>query len=354
MRPNRDGEPRIVCQDRRVQLQLAASTSDVTGSEVSVSFEVWVGFFVLVTVLLLGDLFLFHRDAHEIAVREAAVSSIIWITIGLAFGGVVAWTLGSSAAAQYYTGYVIEKSLSVDNVFVWAVILSYFAVPKALQHRVLFWGVFGALVLRAIFIFAGVALLERLEWLTFVFGAFLVFTAYRVATDSDSEVHPDRNPVLKFVRRRVPMTDDYRGPHFFVREQGKRFATPMLAVLIMVELTDLVFAVDSIPAILAISRATFIVFSSNVFAILGLRSLFFVLAGFQDRLVHLNKGLGVVLGFVGVKMLIERWYHIPTALSLGVIALILGLTVVISLRAEPEPIELPHEHFLPEPGPETD
>jgi tellurite resistance protein TerC len=318
-----------------VQLQLAATGSDVPGSDITASPEGWIAFVVLVAVLLLGDLFLFHRDAHEIAVREAAVSSIFWITIGLAFGGIVWWAFGGAAATQYYTGYVIEKSLSVDNVFVWAVILGYFAVPRAMQHRVLFWGVFGALVLRAIFIFAGVALLERLEWLTFLFGAFLVFTAYRVATDSDSEVHPDRNPVLKFVRRRIPMTDDYRDAHFFVREGGKRFATPMFAVLIMVEVTDLVFAVDSIPAILAISRSPFIVFSSNVFAILGLRALFFLLAGFQDRLVDLNEGVGVVLAFVGLKMISERWIHIPTPLSLGFIVVVLTITVVLSLRVEP-------------------
>jgi tellurite resistance protein TerC len=331
----RDRVVDTVCEDLPVQLQLAA-TNEVPGADLVVSAEAWIGFIVLVAVLLLADLVFFHRDAHEIAVREAAVSSIMWISIGLAFGGLVYWGLGGAAASQYYTGYVIEKSLSVDNVFVWAVILGYFAVPKALQHRVLFWGVFGALVLRAIFIFAGVALLERLEWLTFVFGAFLIFTAYRVATDSDSEVHPDRNPVLKFVRRRIPMTDDYRDAHFFVRDGGKRFATPMLAVLIMVEVTDLVFAVDSIPAILAISRSTFIVFSSNVFAILGLRALFFLLAGFQDRLVYLNEGLGVVLAFVGVKMITERWLHIPTIVSLGVIVVVLTVTVLLSLRVKPD------------------
>jgi tellurite resistance protein TerC len=318
-----------------VHLQLAVAGTDVPGSDIAVAAEGWIGFLVLVAALLLGDLFLVHRDAHEIAVREAAVSSVVWISIGLAFGGIVWWAFGGAAASQYYTGYVIEKSLSVDNVFVWAVILSYFAVPRAMQHRVLFWGVFGALVLRAVFIFAGVALLERLEWLTFLFGAFLVFTAYRVATESDSEVHPDRNPVLQFVRRRVPMTEDYRDAHFFVRENGKRFATPMFAVLIMVEITDLVFAVDSIPAILAISRSPFIVLSSNVFAILGLRALFFLLAGFQDRLVYLNEGLGVVLAFVGLKMITEPWIHVPTIVSLGIIVVVLTITVVLSLRAAP-------------------
>jgi len=331
-----------------------ASASSVPGADIEVSPLAWVVFLAFVAFVLLLDLFVFHRDDHEISVKEATVSSAGWIALGLAFGVVVGVWLGAGAAGQYYAGYLIEKSLSVDNVFVWAVILGFFAVPREFQHRVLYWGIFGALVLRGIFVFAGIALLERLSWLTFVFGAFLVFTGIRVARDHGEEVHPERNPVLRFMRKHVPLTPDYRGHHFFVKELGTRWATPMFAVLVMIELTDVVFAVDSIPAILAVSRSTFIVFSSNVFAILGLRSLFFVLAGFQDRLVHLNKGLGVVLGFVGVKMLIERWYHIPTALSLGVIALILGLTVVISLRAEPEPIELPHEHFLPEPGPETD
>lgn len=319
----------------------SGSGGSVPGADIVVSSAGWGAFLAFVAVVLLLDLYVFHREDHEISVREAVRSSAGWIALGLAFGVVVWVWLGSGAAGQYYAGYLIEKSLSVDNVFVWAVILGFFAVPRELQHRVLYWGIFGALVLRAVFVFAGVALLERLSWLTFVFGAFLVFTGVRVARDHGEEVHPERNPVLRIMRKRLPMTHDYQGHHFFVREQGKRLATPMFAVLVMVELTDVVFAVDSIPAILAVSRSTFIVFSSNVFAILGLRSLFFVLAGFQDRLVHLNKGLGIVLGFVGVKMLIERWVHIPTAVSLAVIATILTVTIVLSLRAEPEAIDLP-------------
>ena len=225
--------------------------------------------------------------------------------------------LGAEAGAQYYAGYIIEKSLSVDNVFVWAVLLGFFAVPKALQHRVLFWGVFGALILRAVFIFAGVALLNRLTWLVLVFGAFLVFTGVRVGTHDEGEVHPERNPILKLMRKRIPMTADYRGPKFFIREHGKRLATPLFAVLVMVELTDVVFAVDSIPAILAISRSQFIVFASNAFAILGLRALYFLLAGLQDKLVYLNKGLGVILVYVGLKMLASYWdVHINILLSL--------------------------------------
>ncbi len=319
---------------------LWAQASEVPGSDIVVSAQAWVGLLVLIVGLIVGDLVVFHREEHEISFREAAISSAAWISVGVAFGLVVWWYLGAAAAGQYYTGYVIEKSLSVDNVFVWAVILGYFVVPKALQHRVLFWGVFGALILRAVFIFAGVALLNRLEWLVFVFGAFLVFTGIRVATHDEGEMHPDQNPVLKLVRKRVPMTDHYRGKHFFIREDVggtmKRFATPLFAVLVLIEVTDVVFAVDSIPAVLAVSRSQFIVFSSNAFALLGLRALYFLLFGLKDRLVFLNQGLGIILGFVGLKMLVERWIHIPTVASLAFILVVLTVTIVISLRHAPE------------------
>jgi tellurite resistance protein TerC len=303
------------------------------GSDLNVPVAWWVGFLALVVVLLLLDLFVLHREAHVISVREATLSSVMWIAIGLAFGVVVWLGLGSDAGGQYIAGYLIEKSLSVDNVFVWAVVLGYFAVPRMYQHRVLFWGIFGALVLRAVFIFAGVALLERLEWLVLIFGGFLLFTGVRVARQSGEEVHPERNPVLNVVRRTMTITDDYRGARFFVKEAGRWVATPLFAVLILVEVTDLVFAVDSIPAILAVSRSPFIVLSSNAFAILGLRALFFVLIGFKDKLVHLNKGLGVILVYVGVKMLVSFWdIHIDVRLSLGVIVLVLAVTVIWSLR----------------------
>jgi tellurite resistance protein TerC len=278
-------------------------------------------------------LFVLHREAHEITVKEATITSAAWITIGLAFVFVVWATLGGQAASQYITGYVIEKSLSVDNVFVWAVIFSYFSVPKAYQHRVLFWGIFGALVLRAIFIFAGVALLERLEWLLFVFGGFLLFTAVRVYSHAPGDIHPERNPVLRLVRRFVPVSAGYDGQKLFTRIDGRRLATPLFVVLVLIEATDVVFAVDSVPAILAVSRDPFIVFSSNAFAILGLRALYFMLAGARDRLVYLNRGLGVILAYVGVKMIASHWYHIDAVISLGVIAVILTVTVVASLRA---------------------
>jgi tellurite resistance protein TerC len=293
----------------------------------------WPAFLTFVVVLLLLDLFVFHREAHDIGMREASISSAAWIALGVAFTGVVWWTLGGEAGGQYITGYVIEKSLSVDNVFVWAVIFNYFSVPNKYQHRVLFWGIFGALVLRAIFIFAGVALLERLDWLLFVFGGFLLFTAWRVGTDHGEEIHPESNPVLRVVRRIVPVSPNYDGQKLFTHENGRRLATPLFVVLVLIEATDVIFAVDSVPAILAVSRDTFVVFSSNAMAILGLRALYFLLAGAKDRLIYLNEGLGIILGYVGIKMIISRWYHIDSFVSLGVIAAILAVTVWLSLRA---------------------
>jgi tellurite resistance protein TerC len=314
---------------------LAASRSgDVPGADIHAESWMWAAFVALVVVLLLADLFLFHREAHEISMREAAITSTFWIVLGVGFSAVVWALLGGAAASQYLTGYVIEKSLSVDNVFVWAVILSYFAVPRAFQHRVLFWGVFSALVLRAIFIFAGVALLEAFHWMLYVFGAFLLITAYRVARHDNTEIHPEKNPVLRLMRRVVPVTSEYHGQRFWVRIDMRRYATPLLVVLVLVEATDVVFAVDSIPAILAVTRSEFIVFTSNAFAILGLRALYFLLAGAAGKLRYLNVGLGVILGYVGAKMLLSDVYHLPTVLSLGIIAVILTITIVASLRAD--------------------
>jgi len=220
---------------------------------------------------------------------------------------------------------------------VWALIFSYFMVPREFQHRVLFWGIFGALVLRAIFIFAGVALIQRFSWIIFIFGAFLLFTAIRLIVHKDSEVHPERNPVLKLVQRVVPSTSDYAGQRLFTRIDGRRLATPLFAVLVLIETTDVIFAVDSIPAILAVSHQPFIVFSSNAFAILGLRALYFLLAGLHERFTYLQQGLAIILAFVGIKMIVSHWYHIPTGLSLGVIALVLTLSIVISLLTERVP-----------------
>jgi tellurite resistance protein TerC len=297
----------------------------------------WVAFLCGVAALLLIDLFVLNRKAHEITMREASVTSAVWVALGLSFAVPVWLLLGGKAAGQYLTGYVIEESLSVDNVFVWAVIFNYFAVPGRYQHRVLFWGIFGALVLRAVFILAGVALLERLTWLLFVLGGLLIVTAWRVATHDAGEIHPERNPVLKLLRRFIPVTADYHGQKLFARERGRLFATPLFVTLVLIEATDVVFAIDSVPAILAISRDPFVVFSSNAMAILGLRTLYFVLAGAKDRLVYLNKGLGVILFYVGTKMIVSHWYHIPTLLSLSVIAVVLAVTVWASLRSTPPP-----------------
>jgi tellurite resistance protein TerC len=289
-----------------------------------------------------------HKDAHEISTREAAVWSAIWIAMGLLFGGVVWLWLGPQAAGEYLAGYLIEKSLSVDNIFVFAVLFVYFAVPKAYQHRVLFWGVMGALVFRAIFIALGAALISTFHWTIYVFGVFLVITGARMAMRSEAEVNPAHNPVLRLVRRFVPMTHEYRGQRFFVREAGRRLATPLLAVVVVVETTDILFALDSIPAIFGVTQEPFLVFTSNAFAILGLRSLYFLLAGMIGRFVYLRIGLSAVLVFVGIRMLLSDIYHLPIWLSLAVIVVMIGASVVISLLREPKPEDLAEE--LPESG----
>jgi tellurite resistance protein TerC len=301
-------------------------------SPITVEWWAWVAVIAFILAMLAVDLLFFHREAHEVSVSEAAVWSGIWIGLSLCFGGIVWATLGGQAAGEYMSGYLIEKSLSVDNLFVFALLLNYFAVPLAHQHRLLYWGVLGALVARAAFIFAGVALLDAFHWTIYVFGALLVITGARMATHSDTEVHPDRNPVLNLLRRAVPITDEYHEQHFFVRREGRRWATPLLAVLVVIETTDVVFAIDSIPAIFAITRNTFLVFTSNAFAILGLRALYFLLAGFLGRLAYLNVGLAAVLVFVGVKMLLTDVYHVPVWASLLTIAAMIGVSVVISLR----------------------
>jgi tellurite resistance protein TerC len=294
----------------------------------------WLVLVAVIVTLLLVDLLVVHRDPHAISFKEAAVESAIWVSIGLGFVFVMLWWQGGQAGGEYLAGYLIEKSLSVDNVFVWAVLLSYFAVPDKYQFRVLFWGVFGALILRAIFIFAGVALLERFDWILYVFGAFLLITAVRIARGHGSEVHPEHNPFLRLVRRVVPTTRDYDGQKLFTMKNGRRMATPLFIVLVLVEATDVVFAVDSVPAILAVSREPFIVWASNAFAIVGLRALYFLLAGVKNRFRYLNVGLGVILGFVGVKMILAEVYHIPIWISLLAIAAVLSVTIWASMRAE--------------------
>jgi len=318
---------------------LAATATDAATK--FASFDVpsgaWLALVAAITVMLLADLLLVHRTPHVITFKAAAIESAVWVTIGLAFTGVMWSWQGSTAGGEYLAGYLIEKSLSIDNVFVWAVLFNYFAVPAMYQFRVLFWGIFGALVLRAGFIFAGVALIESFDWVLYVFGAFLLYTAVKIARHSEAQIDPEHNPVLKLVRRVIRSTHEYDGQKLFTRKSGKLLATPLFIVLIMVEVTDVVFAVDSVPAILAVSREPFIVFASNAFAILGLRSLYFLLAGMADRFRYLHVGLGVILGFVGLKMLLADFFHLPTYASLSVIAVVLTVTIWASLRAEPDP-----------------
>ena len=319
---------------------IAAATSEDFVS-IDVPLWAWAALVGAIAVLLVADLLIVHRRPHAVSIREAGIESAVWIALGLSFTGVLGLVYGGGAAGEYLAGYLIEKSLSVDNVFVWAVIFGYFGVPAKYQFRVLFWGIFGALVLRAIFIFAGIALLETFDWVLYVFGAFLLFTAVKIGRHQDAEVHPESNPVLRVIRRVVPSTTEYDGQRLFTRRTGRLLATPLFAVLVLVETTDVVFAVDSIPAILAVSREQFIVFASNAFAILGLRALYFLLAGMAGRFRYLNRGLAVILAFVGVKMLIVEWYHFPTWASLAVIAVVLAVTIWASLRADSR--ELPRE-----------
>jgi tellurite resistance protein TerC len=313
---------------------VAAASDGTKFADIDVPLWGWVALLAGISALLIGDLLIVHRRPHAVSLREAGIESSVWIAIGVSFTGVIAWWFGGKAAGEYITGYLIEKSLSIDNVFVWAVLFSYFAVPAKYQFRVLFWGIFGALIMRAMFIFAGVALIERFDWILYIFGAFLIFTAVRIARHDETEVHPDRNPVLKVMQRILPSTSEYDGQKMFTRRTGKRLATPLFIVLVLVETTDVVFAVDSVPAILAVSREPFIVFASNAFAIMGLRALYFLLAGMAGRFRYLNIGLGFILAFVGLKMLAVEWYHPPQWLSLGVIAMALAVAVLASLRAD--------------------
>jgi len=299
---------------------------------VSVDLWVWPAFVGLILLLLAIDLFVFHREAHEVSFREATLFSLFWIALGLGFGALVFAWMGPEAGGEYLAGYLIEKSLAVDNIFVFALIFGYFAVPAKYQHRVLFWGVVGALVFRAAFIAGGAALLESFHWMIYVFGGFLVFTGIRMALHRDEEVHPERNPALRAFKRVIPTTDEYHGQRFVIRKAGKLLATPLMAVLVLVETSDIIFAVDSIPAIFAVTSDPFLVFSSNAFAILGLRALYFMLAGMIDRFVYLKVGLAVVLVLVGVKMLLADVVHIPVWISLAVIAAIITISIVASLR----------------------
>jgi tellurite resistance protein TerC len=283
--------------------------------------------------MLALDLFVFHRKAREVSLREAAAWSVVWITLGLAFGGYVWLTRGSQAGGEYLAGYLIEKSLSMDNVFLFAMLFTYFAVPSMYQHRVLFWGVIGAIVFRAIFIVAGASLLESFHFLIYGFGILLLLTGIKMWRSTGHSVHPEKNLVLRMVRRVIPITPEYHGQSFFVRHKGALMATPLFAVLVVVETTDIMFAIDSIPAIFAITTDPFIVLSSNLFAILGLRALYFLLAGMIGRFVYLKQGLAALLVFAGAKILLSDIYKMPVAISLGVIVAILAVSIGASLWA---------------------
>jgi tellurite resistance protein TerC len=292
----------------------------------------WVGFNLFVLAMLALDLGVFHRQAHVVSFKESMTWTVVWVVLAMIFNAGVWQFGGSQKGLEFFTGYLIEKSLSVDNVFVFALLFSYFAVPAKYQHKVLFWGILGALIMRAIMIALGAVLITRFTWIIYVFGAFLILTGIKMVVKREEEIHPERNPVVRLFKRLMPVTADYRGDRFFVREGGRRWATPLFVVLLLVEFSDLIFAVDSIPAIFAVTTDPFIVYTSNVFAILGLRSLYFALAGVMDKFHYLKVGLGVVLVFVGVKMLLAHTaWKIPTLLSLGVVVGILAVSVVVSL-----------------------
>lgn len=304
------------------------------GGKVDITIEGWhwPALLGLLGAMLLIDILVVHRNAHEIHTREALIESSVWISIGLLFGLVMLWEFGSAAAGEYMGGYLIEKSLSVDNVFVWAVLFSHFQVPKMYQHRVLFWGIFGALAMRVGFIFAGVAIINTFKITLILFGLFLVYSGIQLLQTHDEGFDPSKSKAMKIFHRFVPSTDKLDGQKLFTRENGKRLATPLLAVLVLVEITDVIFAVDSVPAVLAVTNEQYIAFASNAFAILGLRALYFLLADMRDRFRYLQTGLGVILAFVGIKMVLSYWWHMPIAASLAVIAIILVVSIVASIR----------------------
>jgi tellurite resistance protein TerC len=291
----------------------------------------WIGFIVFVLAMLALDLGVFQRKVHEVKPKEAAIWTGVWIALALLFAGGL-WTFsGSEPALTFLTGYVIEESLSMDNIFVIVLIFDFFTVPKAYQHRVLFYGILGALVMRGIFIALGTALLARFEWIIFVFGGMLVVTGVRMAFKQDERFDADRNPIVRAVRRFFPLTNEFHGKHFFTVENGRKLATPLLLVLVLVEFTDLIFAIDSIPAIFGVTRDPFLVYTSNIFAVLGLRSLYFLLASVIERFHLLKYGLAIILTFVGAKMIGEHWIHIPIVASLAVILSVLLIAIVASL-----------------------
>jgi len=292
----------------------------------------WILFNAFVLLMLALDLGVFHRKAHDVSVKEAMTWTFIWVFLALVFNTIIYYWRGQQQALEFFTGYLVEKALSIDNIFVFIMIFGYFRIPSKYQHKVLFWGILGALIMRVIFIFAGVALIEKFHFTIYLFGALLIYTGYKMFYHNNATIEPDKNPVIKVFKKFMPVTPQLQEDNFFVKLDGKRFATPLFLVLILIETTDLIFAVDSIPAILAITQDQFIVYSSNVFAILGLRSLYFALAGVVHRFWLLSYGLAVVLVFVGLKMLLIDVYKIPIEWSLVFIATIITGSIILSLR----------------------
>jgi tellurite resistance protein TerC len=312
------------------------------------SAALWIGFSLFILLMLSLDLGLFNRKAHTIRYREAAIWSAVWIALAMIFAGIVFWYQGTDPGLKFLTGYVIELSLSVDNLFVFLLIFSFFKVPARVQHRVLFWGVLGALIMRLTMIFIGATLINRFHWILYIFGAFLVYTGFKMFRQEDSDIQPEENPLVRAVTRYIPITRHYDEQKFFTRVNGKLTGTLLLLVLVIVEVTDLVFAVDSIPAIFAITTNTFIVYTSNVFAILGLRSMYFLLAGVVEKFQYLRMGLAIVLTFIGVKMLIEAFHIvIPVWISLVVVATVLLASVAASVLW-PKEAEMNIDVDLPE------
>lgn len=291
----------------------------------------WIGFTAFVIGMLALDLGVFHKKSHEVSLKESLTWTAIWISLAMIFNLFVYHYFDKEKAIEFFTGYLIEKSLSVDNIFVLILIFSYFNVPKSYQHKVLFWGIFGALIMRVIFIFAGIELIHRFHWLIYFFGGFLIFTGIRMLTSGEVKLDPEKNPLVKLTRRLFPVTPSFEEDRFFVKKQGKTWATPLFVVVVLIEATDLIFAVDSIPAILAISEDPFIVYTSNIFAILGLRSLYFALAGIEKYFKYLKYGLAAILIFVGTKMVITDFYKFPVEISLIIIVFVLVISMMASL-----------------------
>ncbi|MGV7927353.1 MAG: TerC family protein [Spirochaetota bacterium] len=305
-------------------------------------YLMWGGFVLFIIAMLILDLKVLQRRSHVMPVKEALLWVAFWVSLALIFNVGIYFYFGMDSALEFLTGYLVEYSLSVDNIFVFALIFSYFGIPSEYRHKALLWGILGAIVMRAIFILAGVAMINRLHWIIYVFGAFLVYIGIKIAFEKDREMDPGKNPILRLVKRFLPVTESYEGGRFFVRRAGRLFATPMLIVVIVIETTDVIFAVDSIPAILSITLNPFIVYTSNIFAILGLRALYFALAGIMDLFHYLNYGLAAILVFVGVKMLISDYYKIPVAGALGFIVLVLTTSIVASIMFPKKDAPSPH------------